>query len=331
MIIRGQFSVLRSRKLFALTLFFSALFAVAASCAPATPAQVISPAAIPSTAPSLAGLGSTKLSPADNVTMVYVPAGQFPMGSKVGLIDEQPVHMVQLDSFWLDRTEVTNEMYRKCVEAGSCKEPGSRVYYDDPQYSDHPVVFVAWTNAVSYCSFAGRRLPTEAEWEKAAAWNPVQNEKRIFPWGNEYDCSKGNFDDETKLDASLMQGGSISCDGYDLTAPVGSYPQGASPYGALDMGGNVWEWVHDAFIEVNSFDSSIQNYYAFSRFENPMGVSPALTTSRGIRGGSWNWTYGYGRSAYRLGFGKNDTYDAVGFRCAVSSTFHVSDSIQKRR
>lgn len=97
------------------------------------------------------------------------------------------------------------------------------------------------------------------------------------------------------------------------------------------MGGNVWEWVHDAFIEVNSFDTKIQNYYAFSRFENPLGVSPTLTNLRGVRGGSWNWTYGYGRAAYRMGLGKNDKYDAVGFRCGESTTFHLSPAIQKRR
>jgi len=312
-------------------ILLSTLLILVTSCAPAAPSPVILPTVMPANTLSLAALGNTKVSPRDYATMVYIPAGQFPMGSKVGLIDEQPVHAVQLDAFWLDRTEVTNEMYRKCVEAGSCETPGSPLYYDDPQYSTHPVVFVTWTNAVAYCSFADRRLPTEAEWEKAATWNPVQNEKRIFPWGNEYDCSKGNYDDETKLDASLMQGGAVSCDGYTLTAPVGSFPMGASPYGALDLGGNVWEWVHDAFIEVNSFDSSIQNYYAFSRFENPLGVSPTLTNSRGIRGGSWNWTYGYGRSAYRLGFGKNDNYDAVGFRCAESWAFRLSGRIRKDR
>jgi len=163
-----------------------------------------------------------------------------------------------------------------------------------------------------------RRLPTEAEWEKAATWNPSKNEKLVYPWGDKYDCSKGNFDDETELDASVMQDGSVSCDGYAKTAPVGSFPAGASPYGVLDMGGNVWEWVHDAFIEVDPLEATIQNYYAISPAVNPMGVDPAITEYRSMRGGSWNWTFGYGRSAYRLWFGKDDKYDAVGFRCAVS-------------
>ncbi len=289
-----------------------------ASCAPVTPSPASNPTIVPADASSLAGLGSTKVSPKDNATMVYVPAGQFIMGSATGLTDEQPAHTVQLDSFWLDRTEVTNDMYRKCVDAGGCAEPYNLVSYNDPQFSNHPIVYVSWTNAVAYCSFAGRRLPTEAEWEKAATWDPTKNEKRVYPWGNKYDCSKGNFDDETQLDASLMQDGSVHCDGYDLTAPVGSFPAGASPYGALDMGGNVWEWVHDAFIEVDPFTATIQNYYAISPLVNPMGVDPAITEYRGMRGGSWNWTFGYGRSAYRLWFGKDDKYDAVGFRCAVS-------------
>jgi serine/threonine-protein kinase len=254
------------------------------------------------------------------------------MGSEFGLLDEKPVHSVQLDAFWLDRTEVTNEMYRKCVQAEKCNEPSNLLYYNNPQYSNHPIVFVSWTNAVTYCSSVDRRLPTEAEWEKAAAWNPLRNKKLVYPWGNEYDCSKGNFDDELQLDASLMQDGSANCDGYSLTAPVGSFPEGASPYGALDMAGNVWEWVHDAFIGVGPFNANTQqNYYAFSRFKNPMGVSTTMTGYRSLRGGSWNWTYGYGRSAYRLGFGKDDTYEGVGFRCAEASLFRLSGGVLKGR
>lgn len=320
-----------NEKLLVLSSVFSMAIFMITSCVPVTSAIVPTPSIVPAKNSSLAELGNTKVSPKDSATMVYVPAGQFPMGSKFGLLDEKPVHIIQLDAFWLDRTEVTNKMYRKCVQAEKCDEPSNLLYYNDPQYSIHPVVFVSWTNAVTYCSSVDRRLPTEAEWEKAAAWNPVRNEKLIYPWGNEYDCSKGNFDDEIELDASLMQDGSVSCDGYSLTAPVGSFPEGASPYGALDMGGNVWEWVHDAFIGVNPFNANSQNYYAFSRFKNPLGVPPTSTGYRGLRGGSWNWTYGYGRSAYRLGIGKDDTYDGVGFRCAEASSFRVSGGVQKGR
>jgi eukaryotic-like serine/threonine-protein kinase len=299
--------------------FFSFLFILsAASCAPSTPVILSTPTVLPENTASLSKLGMTETSPKDQAIMVYVPAGPFPMGSEYGLTDEQPVHTVSLDAFWLDRTEVTNTMYRKCVDAAKCRVPYYQTNYNDPQYSDHPVIYVSWVDAMNYCSFVNRRLPTEAEWEKAAIWDPVNNKKLVYPWGDTYDCSKANFDDETKLDASLMQDGSVNCDGYDLTAPVGSFPAGASPYGALDMAGNVWEWVHDAFIEVDPFTATIVNYYAISPSANPQGVDPAITEYRSMRGGSWNWTFGYGRSAYRLWYGKDDRYDAVGFRCAVS-------------
>ena len=287
-------------------------------CAPVTPATVSVPLTIPPPAGPPSGLGDTNVSAKDGMAMNYVPEGPFVMGSEMGLTDEQPAHIVLLDAFWIDQTEVTNAMYSECVEAGKCHEPFDLAAYNDPQYSDHPVFYVSWSDAVAYCSWVDRRLPTEAEWEKAASWNPSTNQKLVYPWGNDYDCAKGNFDDETELDASLMHDGSLSCDGYARTAPVGSFPAGASPYGALDLGGNVWEWVHDAFIEVDPFDATIQNYYAISPAVNPMGVDPATSEYRSMRGGSWNWTFGFGRAAYRLWYGKDDRYDAVGFRCALS-------------
>ena len=318
MVVRRHTPMIAFKNSIGMSALLSMIMILIAGCTPVTPAAVAAPTIIPADKASLEGLGKTRISVQDRALQVYIPAGQFPMGSEVGLTDEQPVHTVQLDAFWLDRTEVTNQMYRKCVEAGRCREPYDLTYYDDPQFSNHPVVYVSWVDAGNYCSFVDRRLPTEAEWEKAAIWNPVSNQKLVYPWGNEYDCSKANFDDETELDASLMQDGSLDCDGYELTAPVGSFPQGASPYGALDMGGNVWEWVHDAFIEVDPFDATIQNYYAISPLVNPMGVDPSITEYRSMRGGSWNWTFGFGRSAYRLWYGKDDRYDAVGFRCASS-------------
>ena len=309
-------SLLKAPIIFLITL--SVTIALLSSCAPVTPASDSVPINIPSASGPPTGLGDTKVSAKDNITMNYVPAGPFIMGSEIGLTDEQPAHVVALDAFWIDQTEVTNSMYGRCVAAGRCNKPSDLTYYNNPEYSNHPVVYVSWTDAVAYCAWVDRRLPTEAEWEKVATWNPSKNEKLVYPWGNEYDCSKGNFDDEMDLDASLMQDGSVSCDGYARTAPVGSFLAGASTYGTLDLGGNVWEWVHDAFIEVDPFDATIQNYYAVSPATNPMGADPAITEYRGMRGGSWNWTFGYGRSAYRLWFGKDDKYDAVGFRCALS-------------
>lgn len=240
------------------------------------------------------------------------------MGNDSGLTDERPAHVVALDSFWINQTEITNSMYEQCVKIGACNRPSSTIYYNDPAYRSHPVVFVSWVDAKNYCSWAGQRLPTEAEWEKAATWNASLNVKYLYPWGNEFDCRKGNFDDEIQLDASLMPQTNQGCDGFIRTAPVGSISSGASPYGVQDMAGNVWEWVNDAFIETDPYTGSIQNYYAISEVSNPQGVDPLITKYRVMRGGSWNFTFGFGRSTYRLWFGKDDSYDGVGFRCAQS-------------
>lgn len=264
-------------------------------------------------------IGSVLVSPVDGMTMVYVPAGEFLMGSEKGLTDEQPRHEVYLDAYWIDQTEVTNAMYRECVRKGKCEPPYSSVQFDDPELADHPVVFVSWVKAMEYCTWAGRRLPTEAEWEKAAIWDAALDEQRIHPWGNEYDCAMGNFDDELELDASIMPKTHEGCDGFIRTAPVGSFLDGASPYGAFDMGGNVWEWVHDAFLEVDPLTTTVTNYYAISPRENPQGVDPSLTDYRGVRGGSWSMLFGFGRGAYRLWYGLDDAYEDIGFRCALSA------------
>ncbi len=295
------------RKFFAEFSLLQILAICAAGCTAVTPTASLRPEP-----------GSTRLAPSDSMTLLYVPEGEFKMGSEAGLTDERPLHAVFLDAYWIDRTEISNSMYAQCVEAGGCDEPASTVYFNDPEYADHPVVYVSWVDANDYCTWAGRRLPTEAEWEKAASWDPVANQQRVFPWGNEYDCKKGNYDDEVELDASLMPGTTVNCDGFLRSSPVGSFPEGASPYGALDMGGNVWEWVHDAFIEVDPIKPSLQNYYAISPYSNPMGVDPAITEYRSMRGGSWNFTFGFGRAAYRLWYGLDDKYDGVGFRCALS-------------
>lgn len=262
-----------------------------------------------------ASVGSTLISAEDNMTLVYVPAGSFQMGSQIGLTDEMPVHTVELQAFWVDQTEVTNAQYSACVEAGACKQPQETIYYDDDSFADHPVVYVSWEDGADYCGFVGRRLPTEAEWEKAASWNPETKQTQFYPWGDEFECSKANLDDETTLDVFSVEGGP-SCDGYAGSAPVGSYPEGASPYGALDMAGNVWEWVFDGFVETDPYNGSV-TYYAISPPSDPTG--PLVSAYRGMRGGSWNLNFGLGRSAYRLWFGPDDRYDGIGFRCALGS------------
>jgi formylglycine-generating enzyme required for sulfatase activity len=177
----------------------------------------------------------------DGAEMVLVPAGEFTMGSNDSS-DEKPPHRVHLDAFAIDKYEATNALYRRCVQAGRCREPewnesgskfnvvtGSDAHYkrlgDALSAAHHPVVGVSWDDAAAYCAWAGKRMPTEAEWEKAARGT----DGRKYPWGEQWDASRANSS-ESKL---------------NKTTPVGSYPNGVSPYGAHDMAGNVWEWVAD--------------------------------------------------------------------------------------
>jgi eukaryotic-like serine/threonine-protein kinase len=166
-------------------------------------------------------------SPADGMRLVYVPAGEFTMGSMDGDIDEKPVRTIYLDAFWIDKTEVTQSMYAKCTSDG-CKEPACGYQGDN-----YPVVCVDWKSANAYCEWAGRRLPTEFEWEKAARGT----DNRIYPWGDEpASCEYAVMDD--------LMGSGNGC-GQNFAWEVGSKPDGISPNGALDMGGNVAEWVAD--------------------------------------------------------------------------------------
>jgi eukaryotic-like serine/threonine-protein kinase len=264
--------------------------------------------------PSL-GIGSTQVSPVDGMAQVYVPAGEFLMGSTDAQISdavqdcvadgisqsncedwiepEAPQHTIYLDAYWVDRTEVTNGMYALCVANGACDPPRDRgsnnrnSYYGNSEYDDYPVIFVDWNDASAYCRWAGRRLPSEAEWEKAARGT----DGRIYPWGNE--TPSGNL-----LNFNWNEG--------DTTA-VGSYPAGASPYGALDMAGNVWEWVNDWYDE---------NFYASSPSTNPDG--PASGQYRVLRGGSWVSYDSHVRAAYRDNYGPGNSDNDVGFRCAVA-------------
>ena len=163
---------------------------------------------------------------------VVVPAGEYTRGSTQGADDERPAASHKLRAFKIDRTEVTRAMYARCVAARRCPKAGDDLA-DDP---DLPMTNVSWHEARSYCTFAGGRLPTEAEWEKAARGTDA----REYPWGNDADCTRGNwgnFDGE----------GPCAPANPGKPVPVGRYPTGASPYGALDLAGNVWEWVEDKY------------------------------------------------------------------------------------
>jgi len=242
----------------------------------------------------------------DGMVGVFVPEGDYEMGSNTGDNNERPAHIVYLDGFYIDRTEVTNGMYRQCVQAGACSLPqynGSysrESYFGNSQYWDYPVISVTWQQAGDYCTWAGRRLPTEAEWEKAARGTSG----RIYPWKDEFKCDNGNFDDETQQDMYVVPGGP-DCDGYADTAPVGSYPSGASPYGALDMAGNISEWVADWFSA---------DYYSQSPRDNPAG--PASGNYRVLRGGSWSLGMWEARSTHRDPRTPDQAYLNGGFRCA---------------
>ncbi len=245
------------------------------------------------------------------------------MGSDEGDSDEQPVHTVYLDAFYIDETEVTNAQFAAFVSATGyetdAEQTGCGWIYDGDGWGciqgvdwqhpfgpdtdlagkdEHPVVQVSWNDAKAYCEWAGARLPTEAEWEKAARGT----DGLIYPWGNTFDGTKLNFADKN---TSFDWSDSNWDDGYADTAPVGSYPDGASPYGALDMAGNVWEWVADWY------DSG---YYAASPESNPKG--PASGDYRVLRGGSWRGNVAVMRAANRAQDPPDDTYNSVGFRCA---------------
>lgn len=244
------------------------------------------------------------------VEWINIPAGEFIMGSNPDepyfFGAESPRHKVILDEYWIQRTEVTNKLYRLCVEAEACQPP--RViksstrddYYTNPSYDDYPVINVSYNNALSFCKVVGGRLPTEAEWEKAARGT----EGYLYPWGNEeLNASFANFcdtgcphPDEAELSFD---------DGYRDTAPIESYPAGASPYNILDMAGNVLEWTSDWY------DA---NYYAVSPYENPLGSSTG--TKHPIRGGSWYSARAGLRTSARASLSPDSIYDTVGFRCA---------------
>jgi len=254
--------------------------------------------------------GTTRTSPADGMIEVFVPAGVFTMGGvdPRASENEKPIHQVSMPDFWIDKVEVTNAMYALCATAGACRLPqefrsDSRdKYYGDAQYANYPVVYVTWLQAKTYCEWAGRRLPTEAEWERAARGNDT----RVYPWGDQVpDASRANF-------SSLVGD----------TASVGNSAAGISPFGVLDMSGNVAEWTNDIFSDT---------YYTSSMATNPQGPGGNGNT-RVVRGGSYQDAEGEIRVSKRssvLGSDPNAVIDStewlgtfspkIGFRCASNN------------
>jgi formylglycine-generating enzyme required for sulfatase activity/serine/threonine protein kinase len=308
--------------LFATTTSTRTITSTATSTITATDTATVTPIVTPTKMPSPpleAVLGDTWTRPQDRVVMVYVPDGTFQMGSN----DEKPVHLVTLSAFWIDQTEVTVAQFRRFVQAQNyqteAEERGESYTYVGGSWQltkgtnwqhpfeptstaedKHPVLHISWNDARTYCVWAGGQLPTEAQWEYAAR-GP---EGYSYPWGNDFDCERGDFDDEIEIDYNSVRLFGLSCDGYMRTAPVGSFPEGKSWVNALDMAGNVWEWTADWYAE-----------YSPESQTDPQG--PADGYYRVVRGGSWNSTQNYVRSAKRDSYTPTNTNYNTGFRCVV--------------
>jgi len=259
-----------------LPILFSFVFVLSACGAggAAKPTEIVLPTAAPTVAavatmvPETGKVGSERTSTVDGMPQVFVPGATFDMGGsdQNAQTDERPVHSVTVSPFWIDKLEVTNGMYQICVQSGKCKAPREdksathASYFSNKDFADFPVILVTWQDASGYCKWAGRRLLTEAEWELAARG---AGEARLFPWGDQVpDATLANFDFAAKD-----------------TVRVGSSPNGASPFGALDMAGNVWEWVNDYY--------SPDYYNQSNGLTDPTGPKGTDGGSKVIRGGSW--------------------------------------------
>ncbi len=241
------------------------------------------------------GIGST-MTGKDGMTLLYVPAGEFTMGS------ESDKHLVYLDAFWIDQTEVTYGMYQHCIEEGICEYETHSIFsaygYDEPSnFDNYPVSYlIDWYEAKTYCEWVDRRLPTDAEWEKAARGT----DERVYPWGNTFDGIIVNYCD---VNCPKFGVNAEFNDGYVYTSPVGSYPAGASPYGALDMVGNVWEWVSDGYSETQA----------------PIEV---------LRGGSYRDNDKYLDILRKQTYMADTSSEDIGFRCAMDASPEALETSQ---
>ena len=281
-----------------------------ASPIPPTATPTCTPSPVPPTPIPTLGIGSTQISRIDGMVMNYIPAGTFLMGSETGDEDEQPVHSVTLDAFWMDQTEVTVGMYWECVLAEECElpnrfnsssrpdyfgvgiAPDASIHHIFPIFDHYPVIHVSWNQAEAYCTWAGRRLPTEAEWEYAARGGL---EGANYSWGDDLDCRLANM-------RALPDGWAYAGYCVEDTNVVGVYPPNG--YGLFDMTGNVRELVADFYSA---------DYYSHSPAENPSG--PEYGPFRVVRGASWTDD----NTVSHRGLSRSYYADNVqGFRCALS-------------
>ncbi len=265
-------------------------------------ATVVAPSPLPrnTLTPTPAAL-TAEITDAKGVVMRLVPAGSFIMGSNDGMPDEKPPHTVSLPAFYMDRYEVTNALYKVCVDAGMCQIPantsdgvhsGAYGTYNNRQFDNNPVIWVDWNRANAYCQWRGARLPTEAEWEKAAR----STDGRIYPWGEGIDSALANYGGNAPDKYAGV---------FGKTVAVGSYPGGVSPYGIEDMAGNVWEWVADWYDVYPGGDASVNE--AFGK-----------QTYRVLRGGGWSDDPSLLRATFRGGNTPDTAVNYIGFRCALS-------------
>jgi len=286
-----------------------------ATAAPPTATRVPPTATLapPTATPTLAA-GALQRRGKDNAEMVYVPAGEFTFG------DAPSTRTIYLDAFWMDKFEVTNAQFQQFVDATGYttdaeKQGWGFEYLDGWKRVDGitwraprgatstsaptlPVVVVSWNDARAYCAWAGKRLPSEAEWEKAARGMDA----RMYPWGNQWDGTRLNFCDTNCAFAWKDAGAN---DRFAEAAPVGSYAANASPYGVLDLAGNVWEWIADWF------DAE---YPKTMPARNPTG--PVSGQLKVLRGGAWSIDAFYARASSRFAQAPEFRERSVGFRCA---------------